>query len=197
MIDAAEFVGGNPSLDFVNTIGGIRSGTHDDKLASYEDLLSWAVMSGTLAPARRAALAALARKQPRVAESALTNAKAIRESMHAVFLALVHGKSPPRTDLAAMNASIGDVMAHARIHRHGDDYEWGWDDAVTLDAPLWPVLRAAGDLLVSGRTARLRECASESCGWLFLDTSKNHSRRWCDMKGCGNRAKVRRYRGVD
>src|SRR5207302_22567 len=63
----------------------------------------------------------------------------------------------------------------------------------TLDRMLWPVIRSAADLLVSGEAQRVRRCASETCDWLFLDTSRNHSRRWCDMSGCGNRAKARRH----
>jgi predicted RNA-binding Zn ribbon-like protein len=76
----------------------------------------------------------------------------------------------------------------------GEQYVWGWDAADALDAPLWAVARDAGELLTKGPLERLTECASDTCGWYFLDTTKNHSRRWCDMKGCGNRDKVRRYR---
>ena len=197
MMEKAEFVGGDSSLDFANTMGGIRTGAYHDTLTNYGELLDWSARSGTLNPVRRAALAALARRKPRAALAALNRATALRESMHAVFSALAQGELAPRADLVLLNAGIGRAMAHARIHRLGKVYEWSWDDAVTLDAPLWPVLRAAGELLVSGGIERLRECASDSCGWLFLDTSKNRSRRWCDMKGCGNRAKVRRYRGLE
>ena len=64
----------------------------------------------------------------------------------------------------------------------------------TPDAILWPVAVAAADLLTTRDHPLLRECASDECSWLYLDTTRNHSRRWCDMKGCGNKAKVRRYR---
>lgn len=196
MIEGIELVGGDLSLDFVNTIGGIRSGVCEDKLVSYEDLLEWVSLSGALSPARRSALAAAARKDRRGASAALARAKWIRETLHDSFLALANLRAVPRTALEELNALLGPAMSHAQIHRHERCYEWGWDDSVALGAPLWPVLRAAGELLVSGEWAKLRECASESCGWLFLDASKNQSRRWCDMKGCGNRAKVRRFRGL-
>jgi|KBSMisStaDraftv2_1062788.scaffolds.fasta_scaffold959750_1 predicted RNA-binding Zn ribbon-like protein len=197
MIEQDEFIGGDPSIDFVNTIGGIRSGVFEDKLATYDDLLQWATLAGALVPTRLAALSHAARKDPRGAAAALARARAIRESIHDAYLALANGRAAPRQVLGEINAVIGSAMSHTRIHRIDGNYEWGWDDALALEAPLWPILRATGEILVSGEWSRLRECASETCGWLFLDKSKNRSRRWCDMKGCGNRAKVRRYRGLE
>ena len=47
--------------------------------------------------------------------------------------------------------------------------------------------------LTSEELDQVRECAGNTCGWLFVDMSRNHSRHWCDMRDCGNRAKVRRY----
>jgi predicted RNA-binding Zn ribbon-like protein len=58
---------------------------------------------------------------------------------------------------------------------------------------LWPIVDAAADLLVRGEPERIKTCGSATCGWLFLDLSRNRSRRWCDMKDCGNRAKARRH----
>ena len=76
----------------------------------------------------------------------------------------------------------------------GQCYTWEWAKYdQDLDRPLWPVARTAADLLTSGRLDRVRECpGADGCGWLFYDTSKNGSRRWCSMEGCGNVAKARR-----
>jgi predicted RNA-binding Zn ribbon-like protein len=63
-----------------------------------------------------------------------------------------------------------------------------------LELPLWILARSAADLLTSEQHAYVRQCASEECTWLFIDRSKNHSRRWCDMGDCGNREKARRLR---
>ena len=63
-----------------------------------------------------------------------------------------------------------------------------------LDSALWPIADSAAKLLTSPDRKRIKECASNNCLWLFLDTTKNHKRRWCDMKSCGNRAKVREHR---
>ncbi len=90
--------------------------------------------------------------------------------------------------------------AHRGYRRCGleqDGEGWGWVDAgePALDQMLGPVARSAVELLTSGRRARVRECeGANGCGWLFIDTSKNGRRRWCDMKVCGNRAKARRHR---
>lgn len=87
------------------------------------------------------------------------------------------------------------ALGRMRIKSTEEGFVWelsGGDPA--LDLPLWSVIREAAELLTSGRLAQVRECAGDACSWLFLDTTKNHSRRWCSMRGCGNRARVRRHR---
>ena len=59
---------------------------------------------------------------------------------------------------------------------------------------LWPIVQSAADLLTTESLDRVRLCKAEDCGCLFVDASKNRSRRWCAMSDCGNRAKVRRHR---
>ena len=194
MIDATEFVAGALSLDFLNTVGGIRSGPHQDKLETYGDLLDWAVLGHGLTKPEADRLAALAERDPAGAAKELAEAKAFREALHTVFSAHMHGHAAPKDAVARVNAEIGRSLSHARLTQKGEHYAWGWDAADVLDAPLWAVARDAGELLTKGPLERLTECASDTCGWFFLDTTKNRSRRWCDMKGCGNRDKVRRYR---
>jgi predicted RNA-binding Zn ribbon-like protein len=194
MIDATDFVAGALSLDFLNTVGGIRSGRHDEKLETYGDLLDWAVLGRGLTRPEADRLAALAERDPAGAAKELADAKTFREALHAVVSAHMHAHAAPKDAVARVNAEIGRALSHARLTRVGEQYVWGWDAADALDAPLWAVARDAGELLTKGPLERLTECASDTCGWYFLDTTKNHSRRWCDMKGCGNRDKVRRYR---
>ena len=97
-------------------------------------------------------------------------------------------------DLDALNATLARALPHLRIVPEADAYAWNWageEDA--LDSMLWPVARSAGDLLTSDELKRVGECQGDGCGWLFLDMSRNRSRRWCDMGDCGNRAKARRH----
>jgi len=78
--------------------------------------------------------------------------------------------------------------------RHEQHFAWGWDFyQAALDDIIWPVVRSAADLLTSDTLPMLRICAADDCQWLFMDTSKNQTRRWCNMKSCGNRAKARRH----
>ncbi len=195
MISADDFIAGSPALDFVNTVGGIRSGVHDDRLETYGDLVQWGLLSGTLGRTEADALAAAGRADPVGAARVLKRAKALREALHGIFARLMQGRSAHAVDLAVLNDEIGRALSRTRLHQRAYGYAWGWKiGRDTLDAPLWGVARSAGELLTSDGLERLRECASETCGWFFLDLSKNRSRRWCDMKGCGNREKLRRYR---
>jgi predicted RNA-binding Zn ribbon-like protein len=197
MIEKTDFVAGAPCLDFINTVGGHRDGLNHDQLGAYDDLLDWAVAGGLLTAARAAPLLAIAQAQPERAARTLRRAKKIREALHRIIGGYVAGRPPAQRDVDTANAEIGQALSNLRLRRVADGYEWCWEAApMTLDMPLWPVARNAGDLLSSDELGRLRECASETCGWFFLDRSKNHSRRWCDMRDCGNREKMRRYRGV-
>ena len=194
MIDPTDFVAGTLCLDFVNTVGGIRTGVHDDRLQTYDDLAAWAVLGGAVPQEQGNMLKSLAHRRPEMSVRTLAEAKALRESLHAVFSAALKHQAPNRQAFDFVNQRLGIAMSHARIRRGAEKYEWTWEPPELLDAPLWPVVHNAGELLASETLARLRECASETCGWFFLDLTKNRSRRWCAMSGCGNRAKVRRFR---
>jgi len=194
MIDPDDLVAGALSLDFVNTVGGIRTGVHNDKLQAYQDLLDWAVLGKALTPQHAQSLASIARRRPEMTAKTLADAKTLREALHAVFSALLKRHLPAKQPFDFVNQRLGEALAHARIRRGAEKYEWTWEPPELLDAPIWPVVHDAAELLASESLERLQECASETCGWFFLDLTKNRSRRWCAMSGCGNRAKVRRFR---
>jgi predicted RNA-binding Zn ribbon-like protein len=188
-------VAGDPALDFVNTVAGHRAGDAEDRLQSYGDLLEWARSDGLIEGETARRLSALAEARPDAADKVVEDARALRESLHGVLSALGEGRVPDGAELSAINRAVGAALAHASIVPAGSGFGWSWTGAdLALDAPLWPVARAAAELLTSGGYGRMKECASDTCGWLFLDLSKNRSRRWCAMRGCGNRSKVRRHR---
>ncbi|HSM96370.1 MAG TPA: ABATE domain-containing protein [Rhizomicrobium sp.] len=193
--DDDEYCAGALSLDFVNTLGGDRAGATNEKLGQYGDLLDWLAHAGALPRTRIARLEALAKAGPDAADRLMRRARAFREALFAVFDAVRRHKAPAPAALEIVNGEIARANSHARLVRGGHHLRWDWDDENALDTPLWPIAREAGELLTSDKLGRLAECSGDTCGWLFLDLTKNHSRRWCDMKGCGNRAKVRRYRG--
>ena len=97
-------------------------------------------------------------------------------------------------DLERLNRAVSRILAQTRIVPAANGFTWAWNESEeALDQVLWPVVRSTIDLLTSADLGRVRECASEHCGWLFLDSSKNRSRRWCSMEACGNRTKARRH----
>lgn len=189
-------------LDFANTLSGRRRARPADHLQSYADLVAWARQAGALDAAEAALLLAAAIGQPDEAARVLERARRLREAVYRLCSTVAAGREVASTDLELLNAEIGRALAHARLKPGTDGLTWAWDGSAALDRPLWPVARSAAELLTGPERAAVRECAEPACGWLFLDTSRNRSRRWCDMRVCGNRAKARRHyarrkRGAD
>jgi predicted RNA-binding Zn ribbon-like protein len=128
------------------------------------------------------------------AEAVFSRAIRLREVIYRIFSSIAGHSIPNKGDFAVLNEELSKAMAKIRITRNAQGYLWAFEDGEkALDQVLWPIVRSAADLLTSDRLDRIRSCADEECGWLFLDTSRNRSRRWCDMEDCGNRAKARRY----
>ena len=119
---------------------------------------------------------------------------ALRELLYRVLLAHGSGALPAPADLEELNRALAEALARRRLTARGAALAWTWDAReMSLDRPLWPILESAAELLTSERGTRVRQCASDTCGWMFLDRSPAGRRRWCDMKSCGNRAKARRH----
>jgi len=196
-VDAATLPlrGGRLCLDFANTVDWHAGAQHGQEyLTTYAELVAWGRHAGILAEGEARTLLAAAESQPERAQAALDQVIALREVIYRIFSALAHDRPTDAGDLAALNAALADAFAHLRLCAATPRFSWAWEPGgPDLDRMLWPVVRSAAELLTSDELERVRECAGDSCGWLFLDTSKNHSRRWCDMAGCGNRAKARRH----
>ena len=190
----AEFVGGRLCLDFANTVHSFGREDSGDDLPNVAAWVAWSRRVGEVTTAEARRFEDKAAKHARAVDAALTRAKSVRAALYSIFSSIAAGRSARPDDLATLNASVAEAMAHAQVTPKRDGFAWAWEDSGgRLDALLWPIVRSAADLLASPDLARVRECAGESCSWLFVDTSKNSSRRWCDMKVCGNRAKVARF----
>ena len=200
-------IGGRLSLDFINTVGGrdgkepqTRPGRSDytireDKIESYTDLVAWSVHAGTLTESEARGLLRMAKNKPSAANSVFKTGIRLRETLYRIFASIVDGLSPNKDDVDSLNRLLATARAHERLTQNEERFVWTWDDkSKTLDSILWKVARSASELLTSDELPRVRQCGGESCGWLFLDTSKNRSRQWCDMRDCGNLSKVRRFR---
>jgi predicted RNA-binding Zn ribbon-like protein len=194
-----ELSGGALCLDFANTWGD-RERPEEERLRSYPDLLAFALQAGTLTVDEAARLAGRAGREPREAAAALARAVELREALYRIFsvgAAGVTGHGPVAADLERLNAALPEALSHLRLEPRGTELVWAWaaadDTREALEAPLWPVVRSAAELLTSEERRRVRECGGGACTWLFLDHSRNRSRRWCSMETCGNRAKARRH----
>ena len=192
-----ELAGGQLALDFVNTVGGMRVERPKEYLLGYEDLLAFGLQTGSVSAEQARLIAEVARRRPAEAEAALAEAKELREALHRVFLRRSDGNAPDPADLALLSGALGRALAHRRLASGESCCSLGWDGAAALDAPWWPAMAAAADLLASREElARIRVCGmSEAgeCGWLFVDRTRARTRRWCSMQDCGNRAKARRH----
>jgi predicted RNA-binding Zn ribbon-like protein len=192
-----QLVGGALCLDFCNTVGGKREGIAHENLHTYEDLVRWCEQAGITNSEQGRLLKKKAIEDPVQATKVLTRALRLREAIYVIFYAVLNGNLPPTREIGLLNAELGLTLGRLRVQGQKDgSFQWIWSGAnLMLDYPLGPVAYSAANLLVSGHECeQLRQCGGENCGWLFIDSSKNHSRRWCDMRDCGNRAKVRRHR---
>jgi len=189
-----EFVGGSIALDFANTLGGMHTAPTHEHLIEYRDLVEFGRRAGTITPSQARRLIDEAARQPSRAVAVLRRAIVLRETIWRVFDAFAKNARAAPSDLAAIHEEELAVLRHARYHQSGSGVDYEWSDELLLDRPLWAIARSAADLLRSKDVAQVRECGSETCEWLFVDKSRNHTRRWCDMNDCGNRAKVRRFR---
>ncbi len=189
-----DLTGGLLCLDFANTLDD-RTDVHPQELLnSYNDLVSWSQQAQVLTEQEAQRLLEKAVRSPSEASRVLQRAVAIREVIFRIFKQVAEDESPEDEDLVTLSAAVADAQHHAQIVPKAAGFIWDWTGkAGDLDCMLWPVVQSAADFLTSDELDTVRVCASDSCDWLFIDTSKNHSRRWCNMKSCGNREKARRF----
>jgi predicted RNA-binding Zn ribbon-like protein len=188
-------IGGHPALDFANTAGWHASEDRLEHLARYDDVAVWARRAGVISVRAAATLRRLAARRPRHAERALRRAIDLREVIYRVFAAIAQQRRPPARDVVRLHAARANALRKATPRWGGNGVELHWpDDPPDLERPLYPIALAAGDLLTSPPPGRLRQCGNHPCGWLFIDRSRNGTRRWCSAQECGNTSRVRRFR---
>ena len=186
--------GGHHALDFVNTLGGLRvadPNPEDEFLNDYGDLVRWSRLTGVLDQDEAERLARLSTRRPADAARAFSEALDLRALIDRIFRSIADGGSPTERDLDRLRDEVRRALERGRLTRHGNAFEWSWPEPADFEAPLWPLAYAAVELLTSGPLQRLRCCAR--CRWLFLDESRNRSRRWCSMEECGTAVKKERY----
>lgn len=194
-IEELTFEAGRGCLNFANTAEWHASDQPTEHLHSYGDLVRWAQQAGLLTHDRAEHLVEEGVGRSEEAGQVLDRAITLREAIYRIFSAVAADRSPEPEDLDCLNAALAESLGWLRVGQTNDGFTWNWGgDAAAMDQMLWPIARSAATLLTSEELDRVRECADDrGCGYLFMDTSRNRSRKWCDMRGCGNRAKARRH----
>jgi predicted RNA-binding Zn ribbon-like protein len=180
-------------LDFVNTIESPRANPHDF-LHDYADFIRWGRHVRILNDAETDQLLRAGESQPDEAATIFEQALTLRLVLTRIFRAIADGQTADESDLQHLQSEYLSALSAGRLTPTADGYAWTWDaDILALSQPLWAVTRSAIEVLTTDDLARIKECpGADDCGWLFYDTSKNNSRRWCSMEGCGSRVKMRR-----
>jgi len=196
-----KYVAGDPSLDLVNTVDWTRRGPDRERLTDYRRLTRWAEGAGLLSKPAAEQLRRRARTRPEAAAAALQEALRVRSILRRLVQALLTGE-PDAAAWWDFNDLLATALRRLRVapraakaRGRATTAVWEWiEPEERLESMLWPVLRAAADLLTSDEAARIRTCDGPDCGWMYVDRSRNHLRRWCEMETCGTEAKTRRRR---
>lgn len=189
-----KFIGGWPCLDFVDSKNWDSQEAKYERFQQYDDLVWWNIEADFLPDKAAQALFERARLQPDRAATVFEQGLRLRDEVHRCLAEIAAGKGPETIDLSRLNAWIGQSVAQSQLAAEGERFRWQWSGQPdALERVLWPIVWSTAELLTSDQLGRVKQCAGESCGWIFLDTTKNGSRRWCEMGHCGNRAKAKRY----
>jgi predicted RNA-binding Zn ribbon-like protein len=182
--------GGHVALDFVNTVGGLLHdppSPEEELFDGYEDVATWCARVGLVSERQAGSLRAAARRDERAAERARRVTIELRdELLYPIFRALADGEEPSRALLDSLRDRECEALSQARLDR-----SWSWPPPQDLTDPLRPIVHAAVELLTGGPLDRIKTCGN--CRWLFLDQSRNRSRRWCSMDECGIEMKHARF----
>jgi len=188
-----SLIGGRSSLDFVNTEGGQRS-TSPDRIQDYGDLARWGAYAAVIEEDEAERLLERAAARPDEARRVHARAIEFREALFRILDAVGRGEGTQEMDRVILNREVAEALAHQRLVPHDGHFDWEIaGDEGRMDRILWILAADAADLLASDQLGRVKKCCGEHCQWVFVDESRNRSRRWCEMSDCGNRAKQRRY----
>ncbi len=192
-----KLLGGSLCLDFVNTVDRSQKGYTEDWLVDYTALVAWGQYVQIVTPDTARQILDLAHQEPDLAIQAWREAIALRETIHRLFTAIAAQKPLSSEDLAIFNSHLHKSLRQLQVVpnpliSHPLSCIWEWK-GIHLEMILWLVVRSTAELLTTPFIAKVRACAAPDCGWIFVDISRNHRRRWCDMESCGNRSKAQRH----
>jgi predicted RNA-binding Zn ribbon-like protein len=189
-----RLIAGNLSLDFVNTLNGHGRARGHEYLHDFRDLVMWSRHAGLLPSSEATRALRESSLHPFAAEREFRETIRLREILFRLFACSARGRRADMADLRSVESVWREGQRHLQLVSSGRSYLLGWDDHPILESISRSLCSSAITLLTSPDIERIRMCSGEACDWLFLDTSRNHLRRWCSMDECGNRAKMRRRR---
>ncbi len=189
-----RLLGGKLCIDYANSFDNVAPGERLDFITSYAWLLRWCRHVGLTDEHDALALDELARADPDAASRVYERAIELRAALRGVLHAVAEQRPAPPDALQAVQAEYRRALDAITLTPNGNRYQWDAHSTYPrLDQILWPITLSALDLLMRDDLRRVKLCASHGCGWLFYDQSKNRSRRWCSMEGCGSEEKLRRH----
>ncbi|WP_271597696.1 CGNR zinc finger domain-containing protein [Bradyrhizobium sp. CCBAU 45384] len=190
-----DLVGGELAWDFTNTSSARGLAAHQEHLRDFDTLMQWVEHARVMPPSDCAYIRSTLSGHPRRARRIFERAIEIRELIWTIGTALAEQRPVSARLLDLLSAAHAANLRHAEMRMRLGSYIWVFDPRRDIEAAiLGPITLSALTLLMEKDLLRTRRCAGQECGWLFFDTTKNNGRRWCEMRVCGNRAKVRAAR---
>lgn len=190
-----DLVGCELALDFTNTSSGRGFRSHQEHLRDFDTIMEWVEHARVMAPSDCTYVRTTVAKRPKLGRAVFEQVLKIRELIWTIGTALAEQRPVSEKLRASLTAAHAQNLRFAEMKMRDGAYIWTWDPRKDVQgAILGPITLSALTLLMEKELSRTRRCAGMECGWLFFDTTKNSRRRWCDMRVCGNRAKVRAAR---
>jgi len=187
-------LGGKCCLDFINTLDWRGKDRPVEYLNDYSDVVRWAAYVHILTPKQAKKWINQADKHKTLAKKAFVSSIELRELLYRIFISVEEGITIEKQLLNNLNRYLQKVSEGLALESLQQDFQLVADvNPANLTSLLNPLVWEAVTLLISPDRFRIKSCGDKTCGWMFLDTSKNKSRQWCDMKSCGNRAKARKF----
>jgi predicted RNA-binding Zn ribbon-like protein len=186
---------GHAALELVNTLDDRFTPHAKELLAGYRDLLRFSEQLQLLNPGEAGRLATHVTEEE--GRRVLAEVIELREALSSLFYGRIDGRRSSSQILEILRAHFRRAAGHRVLETEGQQWTWSWRGVEgDPEYPLWRLAHEAEELIVSPLAGLVKDCGVPTCRWLFLDTSKNHTRRWCSMQTCGNRMKARRFQSA-
>jgi predicted RNA-binding Zn ribbon-like protein len=191
-ISKLPFLGGDLSLDFVNTVHDRHEEPLRNLLQNYLDLVTWVFTANAINDSQKEKLLQKGQDNQTKANQVYKDSLQLREAFYDLILNLISQDETSSANIQLINQWLSRVFSNLELTQLNGRFVLDWNaENFGLESVLWPIIRAFADLVTYEDNTRIKQCPN--CGYLFVDNSKNKSRRWCSMEICGNRVKAQRF----